>query len=202
MNNRDDNIDIFMPQPEAPVVIYHDLRVTSATHDEDQVAVLPGSFNPLHAGHRNLKMAAEAKLKRKVVFEISVANVQKKTLAKPEVLRRLRQFDNETVAVTHAPLFLHKADLFPGCCFVVGVDTAIRIVDRRFYGNDDSKLQTCLQQFSDHGHSFLVAGRIDANGHFCGVNDIEIPVGFQQMFIELSESEFREDVSSTQLRKT
>jgi hypothetical protein len=57
-----------------------------------------------------------------------------------EVQRRVAQFAGGTssspavgapyaVALTRAALFTQKARLFPGCAFVVGVDTARRILD-------------------------------------------------------------------------
>ena len=92
--------------------------------------VLPGSFNPLHRGHRSLADAASRILGEPVTFELSITNVDKPPLAETEIRRRLAQFDDtEAVAVTRTPVFYRKADLFPGCAFVIGWDTATRLVD-------------------------------------------------------------------------
>lgn len=36
-----------------------------------------------------------------------------------------------------APLFTDKATLFPGATFVVGYDTAVRLVDEKYYSSHD-----------------------------------------------------------------
>src|SRR5690606_21233627 len=41
------------------------------------VALLPGSFHPLHDGHRGMARVARRKLSAPVVWELSVANVDK-----------------------------------------------------------------------------------------------------------------------------
>lgn len=46
------------------------------------------------------------------------------------------QFENLIFCCPSALLPLHvQARLFPGCAFVVGADTAKRIIDPRYYGN-------------------------------------------------------------------
>ncbi len=201
MPDRDNRFELLLPRAETPVVVYQNGRPASGVQRLDGVAVLPGSFNPLHAGHRRLKAVAEEKLGRQVVFELSIANAEKRSLNVADVRHRLRQFHNDSIAVTQAPLFQHKASLFPGCCFVVGFDTARRVLDPRFYGNDAQKMRDCLQWFRESGHSFLVAGRLDQGGGFCGVEKLALPHEFQTMFVGIAETDFREDVSSTRLRK-
>lgn len=53
-----------------------------------------------------------------------------------EVRRRVAQFTSAgaPVVVTRAPLFTHKAALFRDTLFVVGYDTAIRLVLPKYYG--------------------------------------------------------------------
>ena len=100
-------------------------------------ALLPGSFSPVHEGHRGLALAAEEILGTEVGFELSVTNVDKPALEETEILERLAQFtDGETVVLTRAETFFKKARLFPGRIFVVGWDTAVRLVAARYYSND------------------------------------------------------------------
>ncbi len=181
-------------------MVYHNLRKASAMATMKDVAVLSGSFNPLHHGHRKLKDVAEARLGQKVVFELSIANVEKATLSSGEVKLRLQQFTEGNIAVTHAPRFRDKAKLFPGCCFVVGFDTATRILDPRFYGNSVSELSASLYDFAEAGNSFLVAGRVDNTGRFRGVSNLAVPRQFRTLFVGIPETAFREDISSTELR--
>ena len=101
------------------------------------LAVLPGSFNPLHHGHTTLAATAAAKLGVDVVFELSVANVDKPELGRDEVERRLGQFAGVApVWVTRAAAFEKKADIFPGAAFVLGWDTAVRLIDPKYYGGE------------------------------------------------------------------
>src|SRR5947208_570464 len=100
-------------------------------------ALLPGSFNPLHHGHTGLAAAAAAHLGVPVAFELSLANVDKPELDPDEAARRVAQFAGVgPVWVTRAATFAAKADLFPGAAFVLGWDTAARLIDPRYYAAD------------------------------------------------------------------
>ena len=111
------------------------------------VAVLPGSFNPLHSGHERLAEVVSGQLGVEVVFELSVVNVDKPPLPEAELRRRLRQFrDRARVALTRAPTFVEKTRLFPGCTFVIGWDTAVRLVDPRYYGDDEAAMNDALAE--------------------------------------------------------
>ena len=163
-------------------------------------AVVPGSFNPLHDGHRRLAEAASRILDAPVTFELSITNVDKPPLSEPEIRRRLAQFDDsESVAVTRAHVFYRKASLFPGCVFVIGWDTATRLIDPRYYDGSDARLVSALESIRMQGCYFLVAGRVHG-GMFRTLADVALPRGFEDLFDAIPESAFRQDVSSTELR--
>jgi nicotinamide mononucleotide (NMN) deamidase PncC len=165
-------------------------------------AVLPGSFNPLHAGHLDLAHVAGQILSAPVAFELSVTNVDKPSLRVAEVRRRLRQFEwRYVVELTRAPTFGEKARLFPGATFVVGSDTAERIAQPRYYGNSETAMRTALDEIAAHGCRFLVAGRVDGTGRFATVAEAPIPTEYRSLFSAIPEAQFRSDLSSTNLRR-
>ncbi|HEY1380437.1 MAG TPA: hypothetical protein VGF55_26785 [Gemmataceae bacterium] len=164
-------------------------------------ALLSGSFNPLHDGHRRLAEAAAARLGVPVAFELCAANAEKPPLGAAELMRRLRQFEMlAAVWVTRAATFAAKAELFPGAAFVVGADTAERVVAPRFYGGSSERMLSALAAIRAAGCRFVVAGRADASGRFVAAEAVGVPAQFRDLFDPLSEAEFRHDLSSTQLR--
>ncbi len=165
-------------------------------------ALLPGSFNPLHQGHRELAQAAAGILSTPVVFELSVVNVDKPPLEESEILRRVAQFRGVgPVMLTRAETFHRKAQLFPGAAFVIGWDTAVRLVESRYYGDSRETMLKALADMWVGGSRFLVAGRLDGQ-QFNGLSDVPIPAGFESLFAPIPESTFRLDLSSTELRRS
>jgi nicotinamide mononucleotide (NMN) deamidase PncC len=162
--------------------------------------LLPGSFSPLHQGHHGLAQIAAKISGSEVGFELSVTNVDKPDLEESEILKRLAQFTaGETAVLTRAETFFKKARLFPGRTFVVGWDTAIRLVAQRYYGDDRDAMMMALAEMLAAGTRFLVAGRED-QGAFKTLSDVPIPEGLEGLFQGIPEGQFREDISSTQLR--
>ena len=164
-------------------------------------AVLPGSFNPLHPGHVGLAAAAAGRLGVPVAFELSVLNVDKPALDVAEIRRRLTQFAwRGPLWLTRAPTFVEKAALFPGAVFVVGADTAARILQPRYYQNSPEAMVAALGQIRTAGCRFLVAGREDAAGRFVALEHLDVPYECRDLFTGLAQGEFHVPISSTQLR--
>jgi len=164
-------------------------------------AILSGSFNPMHVGHQQMAAIGEEILGLSVAMEMSIINVDKPPLDYSEIERRLGQFPpDRTVWLTRAATFEEKSRLFPGATFLVGVDTLRRIADPRYYGNDTAARQAALRRIVDRGCRFLVFGR-DMGTGFVRLSDLELPEALQRICREISPERFREDVSSTELRR-
>jgi len=163
--------------------------------------VLPGSFNPMHEGHVLLARVAEELRQQPSAFEISVTNVDKPPLAGETVRHRLTQFTwKSPVELTRAPTFVEKSRLFPRTTFVIGADTAERLVAPRYYGDDEVRMHMALEEIANSGGSFLVAVRIDAGGRVRALNDIPVPRRYADLFTEIPEHRFRVDTSSSEIR--
>ena len=188
----------------------------------NQAVVLPGSFNPLHDGHRSMLRAAMATRPpgSTPVYELAVTNADKGTLPTAEVRRRVAQFagggddsgasdeaessSHPRLWLTRAPLYSQKAALMPGATFVLGHDTAVRLLNPKYYGGE-GEMRAALRTISDAGCTFVVAGRVeqgapagDGAGRFLTLRDVDVPTEFVGMFEDLGE--WRMDVSSTALR--
>ena len=162
--------------------------------------VLPGSFNPLHEGHRELARVARELTGLESVYELAVLNVDKPPLEDGEIRRRLEGLKGSgAVALTRTPTFRRKADLFPGCVFVIGWDTMVRLIDPKYYGDSETAMLTALAEIWALGCRFLVAGR-QVDGAYRTLEEVAIPEGFRPLFEGIGEGEFRVDVSSTELR--
>ncbi len=163
--------------------------------------LFPGSFNPMHEGHLLLARVAEELRQLPLAFEISVTNVDKPPLAGETVRHRLAQFAWKwPVELTRAPTFVEKSRLFPGTIFVVGADTAERLFEPKYYGDDEARMHRALEEIANSGCRFLVAVRLDAAGRIRALNDIPVPPRYADLFTEIPEHRFRVDTSSSEIR--
>jgi hypothetical protein len=201
------------------------------------VVYLSGSFNPLHAGHEGLLLAARRAAEAAALgsggggatattattteplvpgaFELSIGNADKGQLPLEEAERRAAQFARAglpLLVTAGVPLFTQKSALLPGAWFAVGYDTAVRLVQSRYYDSgedgDGGALEMALQfeRLRAAGCRFLVAGRAEGAAsaetprRFLTLADVPMPRGLADLFVDIPESAFRNDVSSTELR--
>ena len=172
---------------------------------------LPGSFNPLHEGHvAGLASAVAAAAATSPpglpppapTYELSIVNADKGGLSAAAVRARVAQFTGvgATIVLTRAPLFCDKAALLgPGASFVVGVDTADRLVDPKYYGGGAAGAAAALARVAAGGGKVYVLPRVDGDT-LRTLADVAIPPAIAALDLFVPVDGFRQDVSSTALR--
>jgi len=183
-----------------------------------KIALFPGSFNPLHAGHREMARLAAKQTGREIWFEISIGNVEKPSLDYREAVSRLKQFEGQNfrqressaselhlgVVLTSSPSFAEKLKLFPDSIFIVGADTIARINELRFYQSLEHRTEV-FRSFEngkeklEGGCRFLVFGRWRGEVFELDQEALDPTLRAQCDFV--AQNKFEAKVSSTEIRQ-
>ena len=168
--------------------------------EHDGLLLLPGTFNPLHDGHRTMLRIAEQRTGLAGAYELAIVNVDKPPLDYLTIEQRIAQFDRP-VWLTRLPTFAAKAARFPGTHFALGVDTLVRIAEQRYYASERAMHEAMLT-LAELDIRFVVFGR-DLGGRFVVLSDLAsaLPQLLLERCIEITEAEFRQPLSSSQLRE-
>ena len=179
-------------------------RVVSAADDVPMPLpgglVFPGSFDPLHEGHRLMARLAEEIAERPVAWEISVTNVDKPLLDYISIRDRAAQFVGQRLWFTRAARFCEKLDLFPDGTFVMGADTYARLGDPKYYGGSTQAAAEAVETIAARASGLIVFGRL-RHGIFEDASQIDAPPRLRDISYFVSQREFRLDISSTELRR-
>jgi len=127
------------------------------------------------------------------------------------------------IVLTRAPLFEQKLKILrskvlnrlegpgdsPRINFVIGTDTMVRILNPKYYRNKarESMIESLLE-LKASGAGFIVGGRLEQSSSssaprfVSGQEELEgLPDEVASMFVIMEESEFRVDLSSSQIRR-
>ncbi|NBV46414.1 MAG: hypothetical protein EBR86_12460 [Planctomycetia bacterium] len=170
-----------------------------APGDEPGRVVFPGSFDPLHDGHRGMAALAGSLAGRPVEYELSVTNVDKPPLDHMELTDRVRQFPEGRLWLTRAPTFVEKVAIFPRAVFVLGADTFSRLWDRRYYGGSAAAAAEAVAAIAAGVEELIVFGRV-RDGVFADAAAGHVPESLRGVSRFVPEDQFRSDLSSTHLR--
>ena len=171
--------------------------VKNENYNLNNSIILSGSFNPLHEGHIELLKASSKEFKKNPLYEISIENVDKSKINFNDLINRINQFKSlGKLVVTNSAKFEEKSNIFKKSIFVIGYDTALRLVDDKYYDDDFRK---SLKIIEKNNCSFLVSGRF-INKKYKKPNNINFEE-YDYLFNILSEEKFRIDISSTELRR-
>lgn len=177
--------------------------VAAAAGDETPAAgslVFPGSFDPLHEGHRLMARIAEEIAERPLAWELSVTNVDKPLLDYASIRDRAAQFTGQRLWLTRAARFKEKLAIFPEGTFVMGADTYARLADPRYYGGSAAAAEEAIDAITEQARGLIVFGRM-RNGAFEDAAQIDAPQRLRDVSYFVSQREFRLDISSTELRR-
>jgi len=186
-------------QLERPCLIMRDGTIgTFDSISPEKHIIYPGSFRGFTAGHDLLARKVQEATGKGVILEISVSNADKAGIDRDEVARRLVGARGRyEVLLVQKPLFVDKSRLYPpGTQFALGMDTALRLVDPRYYGNDVTARDRVLGAFGERRNRFWVMPRRDESGKAKHLGDIAEFRDWPDLFKQLHGAL---DVSSTML---
>lgn len=137
--------------------------------------LFPGSFNPVHEGHRQLAKSTDFDLISSdikpscTVYEMSVSNVDKANISSEKIYQRLEEFTDSDfpVLITKTPMFIDKIQHFyleketEVNKFIIGFDTFERLFQPKYY-NQETTIDAFIEKISEKNVAFFVAGRYNS----------------------------------------
>ncbi len=162
-----------------------------------QFVLFPGSFNPLHDGHREMANTIRETVGRDTIFELGVDHPVKGRLSTPEIQDRALQFRGAFPLIISygLPRIIDKMRFLDfRVPVVIGADTAQRFLDAAYYPEYPDVNALAVDLRSKHAQ-FFVFPRQTEDGFLTCEN--VVPAEYSDLFIPM---QGRWDISSTALR--
>jgi hypothetical protein len=130
------------------------------------------------------------------VFELAAANADKPEASRASLAARALQLRGRwpVLLAERLPLFLDKARAYGGFSFVIGLDTAVRLFDPKYFGGEAGR-DAAIAEFRDRGTRFYVCNRGEDPALFQSVvedplvRDLFAPV---PMLVHVSSTDIRD----------
>ena len=152
-------------------------------------ALFPGAFNPPHAGHLGMVEAYVNYFGGPVAFAIESKSPHKGDLTVSNMLQRAKTLHHQDRLFTSGlPLYVDKANAYPGLGIILGVDSLIRLQDPKWGVNKDDLILNFLKLRTQ----FYVTDRV-IDGKLVRLNDISTELRCKRLT-------GRWDVSSSEVR--
>jgi hypothetical protein len=170
----------------------------------------PGSFNPIHDGHRHMAKDLARTTGEEPVFMVCTTHVHKPAMKATDVLERAAMFRAEahvsrtenhprrTVVFTEGdPLFVDKLRAFPGCRWIVGADTLLRLLDPQ-WGPSTAEVVECIEQT---GSYFFVFSCRWEDGYLDVQKVLAHYAGVARLYLRCEDAGPSPDVRSSRIRE-
>ncbi|MFM8579163.1 MAG: CinA family protein [Planctomycetaceae bacterium] len=180
-------------------------RLTAASHAVPKAPaagqlLFPGSFDPLHDGHRQMANVAERIVGRPVSFELSVTNVDKPMLDYVELLSRVKAIGSDRALwLTRAATFVEKTEIFRDATFIMGADTFARLADSRYSHGSVAEAAATAERIAGAVRELIVFGRL-RDGGWLDPSTADVPESLRRKTRFIPREMFAMDISSTALR--
>ena len=172
--------------------------------------IFPGAWNPMHSRHLEIAQKVFQLNHQRIDFELCIRNIDKPPISYYDMKIREEQIRNQVqtepwagnLHFTTAATFSEKAKLFPGCTFVVGMDTLLRIGDIKYYHNDEKMRFDAIEEIRKANCRFLVFHRV-INGVATTEEDtFKVPANLRELTDLVSADILKPcDMSSSSIRK-
>jgi hypothetical protein len=121
------------------------------------LAMMPGAYNPPHEGHLSTAQHVLDDYNQTVVYEVTAEPPHKEPLSVQALLQRAKLLQGHDRLFTKSnPLYLDKANAYPGVPLVLGADAMVRMLDPKW----GIKLNDLFVKFDRLQTKLLVSGRL------------------------------------------